>query len=133
MKKSEINKKLVSDFGKVTSQPNNIEPRTCTQRLCRQPPPEFDVMTSDLDTPFHLIRDRSLGNPSFENNLYRSLDIQLVLLYILWFLTIVVATENAMLAIFIVYCLEKSLQWLRQFLGKRNLVAKSMCDQNFLM
>lgn len=74
LKKRDINQMLTRNFDKADSQANNISARTSCQRLCRQPPPEFDVLTSDLDTPFHLMKDYSMAYPSFENNLYLSLD-----------------------------------------------------------
>lgn len=70
---------------------------------------------------------------AFSEVLYQSLDFELVILYILWFYFIDLVTSNPMLAIFVVYLLERSLRFFREWLGKSNLAKKSMLDKKFLM
>lgn len=65
--------------------------------------------------------------------MYQSLDYQLVVLYILWFYFVDLVTMNPMLAIFVVYLLERGLRMIRTTLGANNLAKKSMLDKKFLM
>jgi hypothetical protein len=91
------------------------------------------VQASESQASFLLVRDPYGTYPSFEGFLYMSLDYQLVILYILWFFYITTQTENDVLAIFIVYLIEKVLYFIRKTLGKRNLVKKAMSDEHLLM
>ena len=106
---------------------------TCCQRLCKKVPEQVDVHASEGRSPFWLVRDPFASYPNFERMLYMSLDFELVLLYIMWFLTLETYTNNAVLSIALVYCIEKLFLKLRRFLGQRNLVKKSMFDSRFLM
>lgn len=57
-----------------------------------------------------------------------------MLLYIMWFFFFDTYTgSNPLLSIAIVYILEKAFKQLRRWLGRRNLVKKSMFDDRFLM
>lgn len=106
---------------------------TCCQRLFKRVPDQVDIMASEGRSPFWLVKDPYASYPNFEKVLYMSLDFELVLLYILWFIFLELYTENAVLSIFLVYLIEKAFRQLRQFLGARNLIRKSMFDERFLM
>lgn len=80
-----------------------------------------------------LVRDPYSSYPNFEEFLYMSLDFDLVICYILWFFLFEHLTMNPTLSIFIVYVIEKGFRQLRKWLGKRNLIRKSMFDERFLM
>lgn len=56
----------------------------------------------------------------------------MVVLYFLWWFLFDMYTENSVLAVGIVYIIERLLRELRRSLGKRNLVAKAFLDERFL-
>jgi hypothetical protein len=88
---------------------------------------------SEAKTPFWLVKDPFAKYPNFEAVLYMSLDFQLVILYILWFLFFDYYTNNAVLSVFLVYLIEKVIREIRIQIGRRNLVSKAMFDKRFLM
>lgn len=125
---------LISEFDKVQNKDVDvILDHTCCQRLCKRVPEQVDIHATEGRTPFWLVRDPYASYPNFEKMLYMSLDFELVLLYIMWFLFFEEYTENPLLAIALVYIMEKGLKQLRKVLGQRNLVRKSMFDARFLM
>lgn len=65
--------------------------------------------------------------------MYCSLDYQLVILYILVFSLFDRVTGSSLVAIFIVYVVEKVLWKTRAFLGERNLSKKTFIDDRFLI
>jgi len=101
--------------------------RTCLQRLLRQVPDIYDQNGKpDLSPPFTLVKDPHW--PSFENFLYGSLDFQMVLLYILWWFLIENYTQNPVLALGIVYLIERLYKFIRAYAGEKNFVKKSYVD-----
>jgi hypothetical protein len=80
-----------------------------------------------------LVRDHDPAYPNFMSSLYMQLDYQMVLLYIMWWFFFDHYTDNDVLAVFLVYILERILRELRAWLGKRNIVVKCMFDERFLV
>ena len=90
--------------------------------------------SKDESTPFILVKDSSWMWPSFNQILYSALDYEIVVLNILWFFLIDTLTgNNSMLAIFIVYVLERCILWFRMVYGKHNFAKKAMMDSRFLV
>lgn len=89
----------------------------------------------EMEVPFTLVRDFSDFFPSFQENLYKSLDWDLVHLYILYFFLFdgLLAGKNPMLAIFLTYVVERVLLKIRQDLGGSNLTKKTLVDERFLL
>jgi len=71
--------------------------------------------------------------PSFTSTMYCALDYQLVILYILVFSLFDRVTGSSIVAVFIVYLVEKALWKLRGYLGERNLAQKTLIDERFLI
>jgi hypothetical protein len=65
--------------------------------------------------------------------MYCSLDYQLVILYILVFSLFDRVTGSSVVAVFIVYVVEKVLWKMRGLLGERNLSKKTLIDDRFLI
>jgi hypothetical protein len=65
--------------------------------------------------------------------MYCSLDYQLVILYILVFSLFDRVTGSSVVAVFIVYVVEKALWKMRGLLGERNLSKKTLIDDRFLI
>jgi hypothetical protein len=65
--------------------------------------------------------------------MYCSLDYQLVILYILVFSLFDRVTGSSLVAVFIVYVVEKLLWKMRSILGERNLSKKTLIDDRFLI
>jgi len=82
--------------------------------------------------PFLLLRDSYSSYPSFEEFLYCSLDMQMVLVYTLWWFFFDLVTQNPMLSVFLTYLIERCLRFMRESLGEKNLSRKSMLDPRFL-
>ncbi len=65
--------------------------------------------------------------------MYCSLDYQLVILYILVFSLFDRVTGSSLVAIFIVYVVEKVLWKTRALFGEKNLSKKTFIDDRFLI
>ena len=65
--------------------------------------------------------------------MYCSLDYQLVILYILVFSLFDRVTGSSVVAVFIVYVVEKALWKMSGLLGERNLSKKTLIDDRFLI
>ena len=81
-----------------------------------------------------VIEDPVEQYPSFQNVLYCSLDLSLVLLYIMFFFFFDILFDgNGLLSVFAVYVVERLLRYVRAELGERNLCAKAHVDDRFLV
>jgi len=81
-----------------------------------------------------VIEDPVEQYPSFQNVLYCSLDLSLVLLYIMFFFFFdIIFNGNGLLSVFAVYCVERVLAYVRAELGERNLCQKAHVDDRFLV
>jgi len=65
--------------------------------------------------------------------MYCSLDYQLVILYCLVFSLFDRVTGSSLIAVFIIYVVEKFLWKLRALLGESNLSKKTLIDDRFLI
>jgi len=65
--------------------------------------------------------------------MYCSLDYQLVILYCLIFSLFDRVTGSSLIAVFIIYVVEKVLHKLRTYLGEKNLSKKTLIDDRFLI
>jgi meckelin len=71
--------------------------------------------------------------PSFTSTMYCALDYQLVILYILLFSLFDRVTGSSVVAVFIVYVVEKILSKVRAIMGESNLSKKTLIDERFLI
>ncbi len=65
--------------------------------------------------------------------MYCALDYQLVILYILVFSLFDRITGSSVVAVFIVYVVEKILSKVRAIMGESNLSKKTLIDERFLI
>ena len=97
-----------------------------------QSPPEGLKVTGP-DAKLNVVSDNTEQYPSFSRLLYGSLDMQLVMLYILLFIFFLrLSDHNDMLALFIVYFFEQCIRSLRDDWGKSNMCNKTYVDERFL-
>ena len=82
--------------------------------------------------PYHLSRDPAENAPSFEDNLYGSLDVDIIELIALWWFFIDYLTGKPLIGVACVYIGELLLKHLRATLGEKNLVKKTFTDDRFL-
>ena len=80
-----------------------------------------------------MISDFFSSWPSFTSMMYCALDYQLVILYIMVFSLFDRVTGSSVIAVFIVYVVEKALCKLRALLGESNLSKKTLIDERFLI
>jgi hypothetical protein len=81
-----------------------------------------------------VIEDPVEQYPSFQNVLYCSLDLSLVLLYIMFFYYFdMLFNGNGLLSVFAVYVVERALRYVRAELGERNLCQRAHVDDRFLI
>jgi hypothetical protein len=81
----------------------------------------------------YVIADFFSSWPSFTSTMYCSLDYQLVILYILVFSLFDRVTGSSVVAVFIVYVVEKILWKMRGIMGENNLSKKTLIDERFLI
>ena len=79
-----------------------------------------------------MIKDHWESFPSITENYLAALDTDLVMLYILYFFLFDHLIGKPMIAIFIVYVLERLIRALRQMLGENNIIKKTFVTPNFL-
>jgi len=84
------------------------------------------------DIPFHLVKDPLENYPSLSDFLYQALDWQIVIFEILWWFFIDKLTGNPVIALVVVYILERVLREIRATLGKVNIVKKTFVNECFL-
>ena len=96
-------------------------------------PTSFQFKAEDTKTPFSLVRDRNANFPAFERHLYCHLDYDMMILIICFINLIDSRLNNPVLAICLSYLIERILRYLRNFLGERNIVAKTFVDDRFLL
>ena len=123
-------------------QPANVAEKTACQRLRQLPPDTFNATLKEQNpkVPFVLVRDKQENAPTFEQNLYCALDVDLVQLMALWWFFFESVTgdpttgnnSDPMLAVALTYLVERFLRWLRASLGENNLVNKTFTDERFL-
>lgn len=103
------------------------------ERLVHTHPTNFQFKAEDTKTPFSLVRDRNANFPAFERHLYCHLDYDMMILIICFINLIDSRLNNPVLAICLSYLIERILRYLRNFLGERNIVAKTFVDDRFLL
>lgn len=82
--------------------------------------------------PF-MVRDYFSSWPSFTSTLYCALDYQIVIFFIMAYNLFQRATGSSIISVAIIYCLEKVFKYLRHDLGERNIAAKTLIDERFLI
>lgn len=75
-----------------------------------------------------LVKDAFARWPSFINVLYCKLDYDMLILYIMFFVLFDRVTGNSVIAIAIVYIIEKLLSYFRKWLAENNLSQKTLVD-----
>lgn len=89
---------------------------------------------SQLNRPIpYLIKDYFASWPSFTNVLYCSLDYQNVILFIMLFNLFNRVTGSSIIAVTIIYFVEKALATLYRYLSKSNLAKKTLVDDRFFI
>jgi hypothetical protein len=81
----------------------------------------------------YLVGDYFSSWPSFTNTLYCSLDYQNVILFILGFSLFDRVTGSTLIAVAIIYLIEKALDHGHRWLSERNLSRKTLIDDRFLI
>jgi len=80
-----------------------------------------------------VVEDDHEDLPSFARLLYMDLDFAMLKLYILLFTAFdELLSNNSLLSLFLVYCIERLYRWLRQWLSGSNLSKKAYVDDRFL-
>ena len=91
------------------------------------------IALADMDR-LVVIEDPVEQYPSFQNVLYCSLDLSLVLLYIMFFYYFdILFNGNGLLSVFAVYVVERALRYVRAELGEWNLCQRAHVDDRFLI
>lgn len=128
-----MNYMLTSKFQKTQENAKfMIQPRHILERLFKSVPDAFNPEGKAENEQFYLVQDSSDKNPSYENILYCTLDYQIVLMSALWFYLFDKVTKNSMAAIFLTYCVERIIRFIRAEKGAKNLSKKTMIDSAFL-
>lgn len=81
----------------------------------------------------YLVADFFSSWPSFTNVLYCSLDYQIVILFIMGFSLFDRVTGSTLVAVAIMYLVEKTLETVRAWLSENNLSKKTLIDDRFLI
>lgn len=131
-KKEYLGNELKNYLEEVKKNPEYVRDKTPLERLFQMIPNSMSL-DSLKNVPL-LVRDYFSKWPSFASVLYCQLDYQNLILYILFYtLFFKVTGNNSMVAIGIVYLIEKFLITLRAWLGERNLSIKTLTDSRFLV
>ena len=80
-----------------------------------------------------MVKDYFSTWPSFTNVLYCSLDYQNVIFFILLFSLFDRVTGSSIIAVAIIYIIDKALSQLRGYLSLNNLSKKTLIDDRFLI
>ena len=132
-KKRIINHMLCQTFLTVNDRAlNNEGEKNWCRRLLQTSPENFEFR-DDNTLPFITVRDRYINFPSFERNLYCSLDYDMLILIICVINLIDQQLNNPVVAICLSYLIERVFRLLRRWLGERNLVRTTFVDKNFLL
>ncbi len=81
----------------------------------------------------YLIKDYFSSWPSFTKVLYCSLDYENVILFIMLFNLFDRVTGSSIIAVTIVYFVEKVLSTIRAYLSKGNIAKKTLIDERFFV
>jgi ABC-type uncharacterized transport system fused permease/ATPase subunit len=81
----------------------------------------------------YVVEDEFANWPSFTNVMYCSLDYQNLILFILVFFLFARITGSSIVAVFIVYIVEKAMISFRGWLSERNIAIKTLIDERFLI
>ena len=81
----------------------------------------------------YLIKDYFASWPSFTKVLYCSLDYENVILFIMLFNLFDRVTGSSIIAVTIVYFVEKVLSTIRAYLSKGNIAKKTLVDERFFV
>lgn len=128
-KKNKISEILKKHIGQKISR-SNIKESDYWTRWAGATPDNLDVAT--MDSPV-IIQDLGEGSPSFVNMLYRDLDWAMLDLYIMLFMAFdELLVDNSMLAIFIVWIIERIIKEIRQRMSASNMSEKTFVDSRFL-
>lgn len=80
-----------------------------------------------------LVKDSFLKWPSFAKVLFCNVDYDILIMNIMLFNMFDVAIENSIIAIFLVYFIEKGLKMCKAYFGERNIINKTLIDESFLI
>lgn len=80
-----------------------------------------------------MVEDFFANWPSFTNIMYCALDYQRLILFILVFSLFDRITGSSIIAVFIVYIVDKVIGTLRGWLSENNISKKTLIDERFLI
>jgi hypothetical protein len=80
-----------------------------------------------------VVEDFFANWPSFTNIMYCALDYQRLILFILVFSLFDRITGSSIIAVFIVYIVDKVIGTLRGWLSENNISKKTLIDERFLI
>lgn len=107
-----------------------IKMSTWKTRWAGAPPEGVDVGT--LAAPI-VVQDVGEGSPGFDRLLYRDMDRAMLDLYIMLFIAFDEwLVDNSLLALFLVWCIERVYREIRGRVSVRNLSKKAYVDDRFL-
>ena len=126
-KKTLINQLLAAKIGDHLES-GQIKLQKRVQNLLGAPPKE-----AHQQDKITVVEDPDERYPTFEDVLYCSLDNQLLLLYIMYFMVFeAFVSNNSLLSMFFVYIIERILRKLRSDLGQSKMCEKTYIDECFL-
>jgi hypothetical protein len=80
-----------------------------------------------------VVEDADEAYPTFDKLLYCSLDMELLKLYIMYFIVFeIIVKKNSLLSLFFVYLIERLFRKFRTDKGVENMCEKTYIDENFL-
>lgn len=131
-RRKNLNEELKRVLSQIKTDPHKyIKQKGVCERLIKKIPEGVDLETLK-DYPV-LIDDRMMNFPSFTNILMCALDYDILLMNILFFTLFKVVTGNSIVALLIVYVIEKAFLALRRIIGRWNIATKSLTDDRFLI
>jgi hypothetical protein len=81
----------------------------------------------------YVVEDHFANWPSFTNIMYCALDYQRLIFFILAFSLFDRITGQSIVAVFIVYCIDKAMGSFRGWLSENNISKKTLIDDRFLI
>jgi len=111
----------------VSESGRQIMDKTWFQRLFAYPPIELERFING--NPM-FARDNSFG---YQSTFFLGKDFSLLLLNIAVYELFDLASGNTLIALFITYLFEQGLLWVRGYFGARNISAKTLVDDTFLI
>lgn len=115
---------------------NQIYQSTGMSRLLNNPPPNKNgdgVVDIATIQELIVVEDPVEWYPSFDQVLYCSLDVDMLILYVMYFMVFEITVKsNSLLSLFFVYLIERIFRKLRIDHGVDNMCEKTYVDDNFL-